>query len=290
MRSQPDKNSMKVRVIDRNSPVPYYIQLKDTIREKIERGEWKPGDQIPSEPELCETFDVSRTVIRQALKDLEYGGLIIREKGKGTFVAEPKISESLVQKLTGFYQDMEERGHRPVSKVLKQEVVPANRKVASFLALEEGALVIEIQRVRYVQNDPIVLVTTYLPYNSCSKLLQADLTLQSLYRFIEKECGLMIARGHRFIEAVAANEVEANYLGVEQGTPLILLDSVSYLADGTPIEYYHAVHRGDRSRFEVTLVPVRELGNAKDTSVIDMMIESYQTSNGNGVRAKDTGS
>jgi GntR family transcriptional regulator len=263
--------SMKNGSIDRSSPIPYYIQLKEALREKIDHGEWKPGDQIPSEPDLCELFDVSRTVIRQALKDMEYEGLIVREKGKGTFVAEPKINESLVQNLTGFYQDMEDRGYETVSQVLKQEVVHASAKVARYLNLEAGALVIEIQRVRYIQEEPIVMVTTFLPYGRCAKLLQAKLEHQSLYRFIEEECGLYISRGRRFIEAVAANEMEAQHLQVEKGAPMILLNSVSFLSDGTPIEYYHAVHRGDRSRFEVELVRVREHGKAKEISNIEVI-------------------
>ena len=87
--------------IDFDSPIPYYIQLIEMLKEKINQDELKPGDQIPSEPELCEMYGISRTVVRQALKEMEYEGLIYRRKGKGTFVAEPKISESLVQKLTG---------------------------------------------------------------------------------------------------------------------------------------------------------------------------------------------
>ena len=158
---------MSVPAIDKSSPIPYYAQLKDALREKIEHGEWKAGDQIPSEPDLCRLFAVSRTVIRQALKDMAYEGLIVREKGKGTFVAEPKISESLIQNLTGFYQDMLERGQAPYSKVLKQAVIPASPKVAKYLSLAPGSLVIEIQRLRFVQDEPIVLVTTYLPYALC---------------------------------------------------------------------------------------------------------------------------
>jgi GntR family transcriptional regulator len=120
-----------VRPIDKENPIPYYIQLKQSLSEKIERGEWKPGEQLPSEPELCQVFDVSRTVIRQALQEMAYEGLVVRKKGKGSFVAEPKISENLAQKLTGFYQDQAERGHPPVSHVLKQSVVPASPRVAA---------------------------------------------------------------------------------------------------------------------------------------------------------------
>jgi GntR family transcriptional regulator len=209
-------------------------------------------------------FDVSRTVVRQALKELTYEGLITREKGRGTFVAEPKINEGLFQSLTGFYQDMLARGHQPISRVLKQELIPASRPINDYLKLAPGDQVIEIQRLRFVQDEPIVLVTTYLPYSACPSLLQVDLTHRSLYEYIEEECGLRIARGRRTIEAVAAGEEEAHLLQVEEGAPLILLNSISYLEDGTPIEYYRALHRGDRARFEVALVRYRSLGRASE--------------------------
>ena len=124
--------------IDRSSYAPFYIQVMDSLKEAIDQGDMKPGEQLPGEPELCRLFDVSRTVIRQALKELEYEGLIKREKGRGTFVAEPKIGESLFQELTGFYQDMEAKGHRAGSKVFKQEVVPASAKVAKHLRISPG--------------------------------------------------------------------------------------------------------------------------------------------------------
>ena len=244
--------------VDHASPVPYYAQVKDALREAIERDAWKPGDQLPGEPELCTIFDVSRTVIRQALAELMHDGLIIRAKGKGTFVAEPKISESLVQKLTGFYQDMADRGHPPISRVLKQSIVPANPKVAAFLGVEPGTPIFEIERLRFVQGEPIVLVTTYLPYKLCPELIHTDLTQQSLYAVLEQQWGLFIARGRRTLEAVGANQYESELLQVEPGAPLMLLESVGYLDDGTPIEYYHALHRGDRSKFSTELIRLRE--------------------------------
>ena len=244
--------------VNHNSPVPYYAQVKEALRAQIEQADWRPGKQLPGEPELCVAFEVSRTVIRQALTELQHEGLIVRQKGKGTFVAEPKISENLVQHLTGFYQDMAERGHPPVSQVLKQHVIPASSKVAAYLHIDAGTPVIEIERLRFVQAEPMVLVTTYLPLAACSELLREDLTRQSLYVLLEKRCGLVIARGRRILEAVVANQYEAGLLQVERGAPLMLLDSVSYLGDGKPIEYYHALHRGDRSRFEAELIRVRE--------------------------------
>jgi len=244
--------------IDLNNPIPYYIQVKESIRQAIEASEWKPGDQIPGEPTLCSIFGVSRTVIRQALGELEHEALINKRRGKGTFVAEPKIVENLVQKLTGFYEDMSDRGHPPVSLILKQLVKPAGSEEASFLQIEPGTPVIEIERLRFVEDLPLVLVTTYIPYLFCSDLLKTDLSHQSLYSVLERQFGLTIARGHRTIESVAANKYEAELLQIDVGAPLMLLDSISFLTDGTPIEYYHALHRGDRSQFEVELIRVRE--------------------------------
>jgi GntR family transcriptional regulator len=192
------------------------------------------------------------------LKELEYEGLITREKGKGTFIAEPKIRESLFQELTGFYQDMAAKGHLPVSKVLKQNIVPASARIAAFLKLAPETPVIQIDRLRYVEDEPIVFVSTYLPHALCPKLLVADLTQQSLYEFLEQEYGMVLARGSRVLEAGLANQYQAELLGVKTGAPLIILDSISYLDDGTPIEFYHALHRGDRSRFEVELIRLRD--------------------------------
>ena len=247
--------------IDRNSFIPFYIQVIDSLTEFIENNQLSPGHQLPGEAELCKTFDVSRTVIRQALQELEYRGLIFREKGRGTFVAKPKIHEGLFQELTGFYQDMVAKGHQPRSDVLKQEKVSVNSKVAAYLQLEAGDPVIQIDRLRYVNHEPIVLVTTYLPYEICPDLIEVDLTNQSLYAYLESEHGLFVSSGRRFLEAVVANQLEAELLQVDVGSPLLLLNSVSYLEDGTPMEYFHAVHRGDRSRFETELVRVTAPGD-----------------------------
>jgi GntR family transcriptional regulator len=147
-----------------DSHIPYYIQLMDLLKEKILHKTWLPGEQIPPEQDLCETYGISRTVVRQALRELELEGVINRRKGKGTFITEPKINEGLIQKLTGFYQDMVERGLNPVTRVLHQNVVRANEKVARFLNIPPETEVIDIERLRFINDEPIQLVTTYIPY------------------------------------------------------------------------------------------------------------------------------
>jgi GntR family transcriptional regulator len=244
--------------INFESHIPYYIQLMDILKQKVQSGTWAPGNQIPGEQDLCELYGVSRTVVRQALLELELEGVINRRKGRGTFIALPKINEGLIQKLTGFYQDMVERGLKPGTKVLHQNVEPASEKVANFLGIKPGDQVIDILRLRYINEEPIQLVTTYIPFEICPGLAQVDLTDLSLYEYLEKECGIFIAKGRRYIEAVLAYETEAELLGIERGAPLLMLDSISFSESGQPIEYYHALHRGDRSRFEVELVRARE--------------------------------
>lgn len=239
--------------INRSSPLPLYAQLIDVLTDAIEQGIWSPGSQIPAEFELCETFSVSRTVIRQALNDMAYRGLVTRAKGKGTYVAKPKIGERFFHRLVGFYQDMHEQGLATITQVLRQETTTANPKVAGQLKIEVGTPVIDIERLRFVQNEPIQLVRTYLPYHLCPKLASTDLTQQSLYAFLENEYGLVIAFGQRIIEAVAANPYEASHLRIPEGAPLLLLDSVSFLPERTPLEYYRALHRGDRSRLVVEI-------------------------------------
>jgi GntR family transcriptional regulator len=239
--------------INRSSPLPLYAQLIDVLTDAIDKGVWPPGSQIPAEYELCETFGVSRTVIRQALNDMAHRGLVTRTKGKGTYVAKPKIGERFFHRLVGFYQDMHEQGLATITQVLRQETTTANPKVAAQLKVEIGTPVIDIERLRFVQNEPLQLARTYLPYHLCPRLASVDLTQQSLYAFLENEYGLVIAFGKRIIEAVAANIYEATQLRIAEGDPLLLLDSISFLPDGTPLECYRALQRGDRSRFVVEI-------------------------------------
>ncbi len=238
--------------IDRDSSIPYYVQLKDALIDQIEAKRWQPGDQLPPEQELCSLFGVSRTVVRQALQQLEFEGMVVRERGRGTFVAEPKISStSLVHSLMGFYEDMEKRGIEMVSDMLEQNMQPAGSHVAAYLDLESVTPVIKLHRLRSIESEPIVLVTSYLPYDLCPEVLNEDFTQQSLYLYLEEACGLKVARGRRRIEAVAANRTEAELLQIAEGAPLIKMESVSYLRDGTPIEYFNGLFRGDRSCFEM---------------------------------------
>lgn len=121
----PESAKIKINAsINFQSHLPYYVQLLEFLKEHIKKGIWKPGELIPSEKKIGEYYQVSRTTVRLALRELELEGLIFKRKGKGSFVTRPKISEGLIQKLTGFHHDMVERGLTPVTKVLDQQVIP----------------------------------------------------------------------------------------------------------------------------------------------------------------------
>ena len=125
-----------------------------------------------------------------------------------------------------------------------------------------GEPVIAIERLRFVENVPVQLDYNLSAVRVMSRHSHEDFTRQSLYEFLEQHCGVFIVRGHRSIEAVAANEYEAKLLRVPVGSPLILLDSVSFSQDGTRVEYFHALHRGDRTRFEAILFRERSIGTS----------------------------
>lgn len=247
-----------MKTIDFNSFIPYYRQLYALLKESILEKELNPGEMLPSENELCQQYGVSRTVVRNALQDLESEGLIRRRKGKGSMITGPKISEGLAQNLTGFYQDMAQRGLATRTMVLKREVVPCPENIASLLALPVQAPVVHIYRLRYVEGEPIALVTSYVPHQVCAELETVDLTNRSLYEFLESACGITIMSARRVLESASADETQARLLEIEPGDPLMKLESISYLDDGTPVEYFLAYHRGDRTRFEINLFRVRD--------------------------------
>jgi GntR family transcriptional regulator len=241
------------RGIDRSSVVPFYHQLKQLLIEDIRRRGLAPGDRLPGDHELCARFEVSRTVVRQALSELESEGLVERVKGRGTFVAQPKTSEGLVQSLTGLFEDVAARGGHLRSEVRRLEVVPADEVIAAKLEIDPGSPVIVLERLRFVDDEPWVLTVTYLPEDLAPGLVEEDLTDKSLYGLLESTYGVKLVRGRRAVEAAVANAALARSLGVSRGAPVLVLSSVSVGEGDRPVEYFVAHHRGDRSRFEVEL-------------------------------------
>lgn len=240
--------------IDFSSLRPYYAQILDSLRDAIHAQVWRPGDLLPSEAELCASFAVSRTVVRRALQELEYEGVIYRRKGKGSFVAEPRIHERLVQRLTGFHQDMVSQGHAIANRVLRLEVTSVDSEAMAALNLSAHESVIVLERLRFVDGQPVNLSHSFVPQKRCSRLLQADLTHGSLYAFLEEQTGQRITRGSRIIEAIEPTAQLAKLLEIESHLPLFKITNTCYLADGTAIEHSRGYHRSDRAVFQVELL------------------------------------
>src|SRR5579884_2027130 len=143
-----------MNTVFRKSPLPRYYQLKEIMREKIRSGEWKPGDLIPSERELGETYGISRMTARQAITELVNEGVFYREQGKGTFVTRNKITQQLMT-LTGFTEDISARGQHPSTKVLSAGMDVADAETAERLRIQPNDPIFCLQRLRLADGEPL---------------------------------------------------------------------------------------------------------------------------------------
>lgn len=238
--------------IDSKSPVPKYYQLKEIIRDGIEKDELRPGAVIPPERELCERYGVSRMTARQAVMELVNEGLLYRVQGLGTFVAEPKLGQE-AGRLTSFTQDMRDRGMKTASDVLEVVAEDAGPVVARKLLIQPGERIVRIRRVRNADGKPMALENSHLLYEAAKGVLDADLAGGSLYEELAK-AGVSISAAEQSYEAVPINESESGHLGVPVGSPALLMERVTFDARDRPFEYVKSVYRGDRYRITTRLV------------------------------------
>lgn len=243
-------------MVDKSNPVPLYYQLKLELRERIERGEWKPGDRLPSEWELCRLYQLSRMTVRQALLELVNEGWLRRERGRGTFVSKPKIRKPLAR-LTSFTEDMRARGKRPSSRVLRLEIITAPVRIAEALRIPMGHSVVLIERVRLADGEPMGIECCYLSFEGCEAILQEDLH-GSLYELLTREYGQIPMRAEEQLEAALCPPREAKLLNIPRGAPVLRIKRVTFNQDDHPIEYVESVYRGDRYVFYVELRADRE--------------------------------
>lgn len=234
-------------MIDRNSRLPLYHQLEEAIKQQIQTGSLKPDDPIPSEREFSEEYGISRMTVRQALTNLVNEGLLYRRKGSGTFVNKQKV-EQILQGLTSFSEDMKERGFEPGNRILSYEMTAADRLVAGKLHVDQGTEVLRIARIRLADGLPMALETAYMPL-SIARDLKKEQAKDSLYDYIEKTLSLKIDEAYQELEASAATEQVAEHLQIEEGSPILKINRVTYLEDGQPCEYVQSAFRADRYRF-----------------------------------------
>jgi GntR family transcriptional regulator len=236
--------------LDKSSPVPLYYQLAELIRLRIESGELKPGDRLASARMISEDAEISRMTVRQAVDYLVRQGHLEVRRGAGTYIAQPKLTYHAVN-LLGFTQEMMKQGLHPSSQVLEQIAIEPPAEVQSRLRLEPGHLVVKVVRLRLSQDVPVLLETVYLPRDACPGLEHDDLSGLSLYEVLEKRYALRPWHSTQALEATVASDPASGLLEVPVGTPMILLEGVTYGRDDHPLEYFTALFRGDRFRFEL---------------------------------------
>jgi len=225
--------------------VPLYVQIREKIREKIKRNEITVGSFLPAETELADMFKVSRMTVRSAIDDLVAEGLVIRKQGTGTLIASKRAIRDY-SRLTGFHEDMKSRGMNPSSKVIMTEIVPAAEEYADKLMIQPGSNVFHILRLRYVEDNQIIaLHRLYIPQALCPWVEGADLNKESLYELYSQN-SLPVEWGRQIVEAHSAVEMEAKFLEIEPGTPILYSERISYSKNNIPLEHATAWCRADR--------------------------------------------
>jgi len=240
-------------MLDSNSPIPLYYQLKSFIQNQISSGAWKPGERIPSEAELCQEFQISRTTIRQAVSELVSQGKLKRTQGRGTFVTQYNIEKPLFF-LTGFSQDMKMRGLKPNSKVLKFETIPPPAHIVQLLRLKENEPAILIKRLRLADDQLMAIDNCYLSFNRYFALMHEDLEKNSLYDLLAKKFETLPVRSIRTIEAISCHLPEAELLDVKVGFPILYIVGTNFDQHDLPFEHAESFYRGDRFTFNVEIL------------------------------------
>lgn len=241
--------------IRKNDVIPYYAQLAALFRDAIISGQWEPGRPLPSEQVIGAFFGLSRTAVRQALAELSAESLLRTEKGRGSFVRGPRRTEFVVQELRGFFDEMSEQGKTVSTQVLLLETIVSPAEEAALLGIATGSKVVQLDRLRLVDGEPICLARTLLPLPRFAGLADQDLSANSLYEVLHRVFGVNPSTGWRTVEAVAADKATATRLGVRTGSPLLLLSSLNVDATGEPFEHFTAWYRADRTSFRIDVGP-----------------------------------
>ena len=239
--------------LDRELYVPLYHQLKEILLREIQTGRIRPGDRLPSEEGLAATYDVSLITVRRTLGDLAAAGLLRRERGRGTFVAQPPVLQG-PRELTSFSEEMRKRGLRPSSAVLEKRITEADLSIAAELKLTPGSDVFTLRRLRLADHEPMGVQTVYIPLSIAPGLVNEDLSGSSLYEILQWKFGLVPVHARETHAAITVGEEDAAVLRVPAGSPALSAKRLSFLPGGRPFELTYSVMRGDRYEIVLDLV------------------------------------
>lgn len=240
---------------------PKYLGVHDALLELIKG--LQNGAALPTERELCETFQVSRSTVRQALARLEQEQRVYRQQGKGTFVARAKIEQRL--ELMSHTEGMRARGIFPSSRLIDVRRIPAGIEVSSKLDLDPNSEVLRIERLRFADEEPIAIEVLFLNANRFDGIAAALGDSGSLYQLLSTNYGIELASAEETIEAVAAERREADLLHCPLGTPLLMLSRRTLDTNNQPTEFVQSLYRGDRFRFQTGLARPRNVVQSQDS-------------------------
>jgi GntR family transcriptional regulator len=247
------------------SPVPLHRQIREALRAGIRDGTYRQHAQLPSESELMATYKVSRITVRHALAELQREGLIFKITGKGTFVSknEPKAMQELSQ-LQGFGEAMHRLGRETSSQVLSHQRLRADERIAAQLGLNVGEGVIELKRLRYLDQMPISLDVSYFPASIGEQVLTADLAGRDVFSILENELGIALGTADVSIEATLAEGDIAASLGIDDGEPLLRIERLTTSLDGRPLDFEYLYYRGDAMRYRLRLPRAHAVSNREE--------------------------
>ena len=237
---------MKTTVLSQESASPLYKQLMARLRRDITEGVYPIHSRIPSEQQLCDTYQVSRVTVRKALNDLTQEGLLVRQQGKGTFVSLPRIQKNL-REINSFHSACRMLGCTAGTRMIHRQLTLPTEEDA-FLNLQEGEQVIEIARLRLADDLPVMLEINRFPARF-DFLLKAELS-GSLYTLLESE-GVEAQQATHDISLCYATAQQAKLLELEPGAALLQLDEQIFDQHGQPLHRSHQVIRGDRFTFRI---------------------------------------
>lgn len=231
--------------------IPKYYMLKKEIIKKIDMEEYGGDEQIPSERELIEKYQVSRITVRKAIDELVNEGYLYKVQGKGTYVKSDKNNHDLIS-LTSCTEDVKKLGMTPSRKVIAADVVLSDKKRGKLLNIVTDDKVFRLERIIYADNEALNYTITYLPEKLFPQLEQYDFNKESLYHILQTKYDTKIIGATRTIEAVSAKDVVAEYLDIDEGVPIILFGGTTYgVVQGKeiPIETFKCYYRTDKFKF-----------------------------------------
>lgn len=238
-----------------DGPVPKWHQIAERLRSALSKGEFAPGEALPSETLLTRRFGISRTTARSALNELESEQLVTRRSGQGTIVLPPKVEQPL-NLLSSFSDDMRARGLRPSYRLLSIATWPTPADTAGELGIEEGERAVCVDRVLLADDEPIASSVSWLSPRIVDPARPPGteaLRDSSLYDWIERTTGTRISSGQEYIEGGVADSHLAGRLAIAKGAPILIARRRSLSAAAAPLEYVVITYRADRYRFRIEL-------------------------------------